>query len=331
MFNIFKKPSIVKETELTKYIFEEDKIPRWVAGRYVDLSLQGYSGKKEVNRISTTEFTKSDKQILLTQRRLLKPYQTEVNVLNLQNSVHGTILHNSILQVEPPRQEKSIGKFTISGQCDRIFEGVPYDLKNVSVYSGKDLFRELELCPRYYDLPLEDLYELYPSIFKFLSQLSIYSWLYDLKSEVGYITFIFNNWSFKDKTTVPSKNMEIELKLASHDKVIEYLTKRLDRLAKYQESGYLPDCNNNTTGAKTTSTYKIVKYGKTRAVSGSGGSHNTLESASVAQMEFPGTEIKEIRTSSDPILCMQYCEFNTEVNGKYVCKQGQQIKEQQGV
>jgi hypothetical protein len=328
MFNIFKKPNIAKETDLTKYIFDESKIPRWIAERYADLSEQGYSGKRELNRISTTQFSGSDKQILLDQRRILKPYQVNVDVLNVQNSVHGTILHNSILQIEPDRQEKSIGKFTISGQCDRIKDGVAYDLKNTSVYSGKDLFRELDLCPDYYDLSLEDLYELYPSIFKFLSQLSIYSWLYDLKSEVGYITFIFNNWSFKDKSTIPSRNMEIELRLASHSKVEEYLTKRLERIESYQESGYLPQCNDSATGAKSSSAYKIVKWGKSRAVANSGGRHNTLEQASIAQVEFPGTEIIEIKSSSEPLLCMQYCSFNTEVNGKSVCEQGQQIKQE---
>jgi len=331
MVNIFQKPNIAKETDLTRYTFDESKIPKWIALSYINLAEKAYSGKRELNRISTTEFSGSDKQILLGQRRLQNPYKVDVNVLNLQNSVHGSILHEAILGVEPDRKEKKIGKWTISGGADRIEDGVVYDLKNTSVYSGKDLFRELDLCTDYYDLSLEDLYELYPSIFKFLSQLSIYSWLYDLKSEVGYITFIFNNWSFKDKTTIPGKNMEVEFRLASHSKVEEYLTKRLERIEAYQESGYLPQCNSNTTGAKSSSVYKIVKPGSTnkRAINGSGGSHNTLQAASQAQTALNVySEILEVKSNSEPTLCLQYCQYNTEINGIPVCIQGQQIKQE---
>jgi len=324
MLNIFENMSkVIKETESIKYV-SDGKIPEWVALRLIELSEKAYSGKKQVNRISTTEFSKSDKQILLAQQRILKPYQIEVDVSTLQNSVNGSIIHEAYLGEEPKRIEKKIGKWVISGQADRIKNNILNDLKNVSVYAGKDLFRELELYPEYYDIPLEDLEVKCPSIFKYLSQLSIYNWLYDLPSEnVGIITFIFNNWSYRDEKTISSRNLEVEFKLANHTKIVDYLTKRLERLSTYQESGYLPDCSSNALGTKSTSTYKVVKYGGTRAVSGSGGSFNSLNEASLARANFPNTEIREFKSNSDPTLCLKWCQFNI----KGICDQGQEIKE----
>lgn len=216
MQNLFElKTQTILETESTKYI-SDGSIPTWIALRYIELSEVAYSGRRELNRISTTQFSNSDKQILLDQRRIAEPYKIERDVAQLINSVNGSVLHEAILVKEPDRMEKSIGKFKISGQTDRINDGVLYDLKHTSTLAGKHLFRELEVHPNYDEMSLEDLYTKCPTIFKFLSQLSIYSWLYNLENPVGYISFVFNNWTFMDKSVIPNRITQVELKLASH-------------------------------------------------------------------------------------------------------------------
>jgi hypothetical protein len=323
LFNNIPVYTTLKETEDTIFINNNEVIPEWLALRYIDISLKSYSGKRELNRISTTEFSKSDKQILLEQQRIQNGYKITVDVEDIVSSVLGTIVHEGILQTEPERQEKSIGKWVISGQADRINNNTIYDLKHTSIYSGKNLLRELDLYPKYHEMSLEDLQVKCPSIFKYLSQLAIYNWLYNLDNDIGYITFIFNNWTFKDKQDIKNKNMQIEFKLPNIDKIEQYLINRLNRLKSYQDTGYLPDCDDNTLGISTTRTYKIVKYGKTRAVNGSGGSFNTLNEASIAQLKFPNTEIKETVITTEPTLCLNWCKFNKEG----VCEQGQKIKE----
>ncbi len=311
---------ILKETASTIYL-TDGTITDWIALRYIELYETGYDGVRTLDRISTTEFAKSDKQILLEQQRIKNPYKVEKDVAQLINSVNGTSLHNTILGVEPDRQEKEIGKWTISGGADRIEAHTVYDLKNTSTLEGKKLKRDLEMCPNYPDLSLEDLQAKFPTLFKFLFQLSNYKWLYELPTDVGYINFVFNNWTFMDKEILPSKVMEFKFHLAPFDKVINYITKRTLRLESYQKSGYLPDCPDSTLGISKSSTFKIVKYGKTRRVNGSK-IYNTLDEASKAQSEFIGTEIKETKDNTSPILCLRWCDFNKEG----ICEQGQQIK-----
>jgi len=324
LFNSIPQHKVLKETEDTVFINDNTVIPEWLALRYIEISLKSYSGTKEVNRISTTEFSKSDKQILLGQERIKDSYKITVDVADIVSSVLGTIVHEGILETEPTRKTKKIGKWTISGQADKIENNTIYDLKHTSVYSGKNLLRELDLYPKYYDMSLEDLYVKCPSIFKYLSQLAIYNWLYELNNDVGYITFIFNNWTFKDKSTVPYKNMQVEFKLPSIEKIKEYVTNRLNKLEAYQDTEYLPDCDDNALGKSTTFTYKIVAYGKTRAVNGSGGSFNTLNEASIAQINFPNTEIKETKKYTEPNLCLVWCPYNKAG----ICEQGTKLKEE---
>ena len=131
---------------------------------------------------------------------------------------------------------------------------------------------------------------------------------------------MFNNWSFVHKSTIPSRNIELEFKLASPTKVLDYLTKRLERLDKYIDSGFLPDCPDSALGKTTTTTYKVVKPGKERALNNSGGTHNTLDAASIAQSKLTVlSEIKSFTNHSEPVICLRYCPYNK------VCEQGKQI------
>jgi hypothetical protein len=319
-FNNCTLPSVLRETETTIYT-NDSSVPNVLALRLIDIYEEAYSGKPELATISATEFVGSNKQILLKQRRIKDFYKLTKEVSSIQQSVLGTIMHSGIYPNEPSRRTKKIGKWTISGQADNITEGTLYDLKYMAVFTANMLQKEMR---RYNSrLALEDLKVKFPTIFKFTIQLSIYNWLYDLKSEVGYILQVVSNWSIRDRSTIPNKSSLQDIEIYSHKEVVEYLTKRLDIIEQYQNNGTLPDCSLSEIGSSKSSIFKLVRPGKDRRVSKSK-ECDTYEEATKEQLNFNNTVIHEVSKSTTPLLCIQYCDFNKTG----FCTQGAELSEE---
>jgi hypothetical protein len=182
---------------------------------------ESYQEETRPNTLSTTQLIKQPKQISLDlEYRGLKK---EEEVLKLLPSVLGTVVHNAILEKEPDRQEKEVNGYTITGGADKILNGQVWDLKFVKVFNYIKLKRELTNISEYKHLDLMQLKQTSPSIFKYVLQLSVYNWLYDLKTEEGFIYFIHPDYGKQYAKEVPSQAHKVKLSLYSHSEVVTYI------------------------------------------------------------------------------------------------------------
>ena len=308
---------VLVETETTRYR-TNGIVPRVIAEKFAEIASVAYSGKPEVNTISTTEFSNSNKQILLKQRAIRDNIKLDAFVEDEEAATIGTILHSTIFDQEAPRVTKKIGKWTISGQADQIIGGTIYDLKTMSSYSAKLLKADLE---KYEPMSMADLKAKLPVAFKYVSQLSIYNWLYDSDSNIGKILQIIVNHSHLDKLVLPTKYNEIDLMLYSHEEVKTYLRERLDIIEWYQDADTLPDCTQSELGISNKVTYKLVKPGGTRRIAKSK-ECDTMEAILDEQMKFPNSMVLTIRSSNRPTLCLDFCKWN-KAN---ICHQGMALR-----
>jgi hypothetical protein len=300
-------------TETTKAIYTNTtQIPEPIATNLILISESSYSGVKAPKRISATQFLQAPKQIMLS---FTPNYKPVIDISTITNSVIGSILHKQLMPTPPTRQIKILANWEITGEADYIQGDVLKDLKVKSVYSGLKLLKELKQAPQYFKLPVKDLQSKYPSIFSYVMQLSIYKWLYDLPIDTGSILFIHSDWNAKNSSEI-SKIHEVDFILLPEDILLNYLTERIAELDQISVTGEMPDCDNNTCGITSETSYKLVKPGKKIRVAGSK-ECTTYEDILAEQENYPGTEILHIKRNSPPVLCTKYCNYNA------ICAQGQ--------
>jgi len=335
---------VVLETDTTIYI-NTTNIPHYIAKQLAKVSDSSYGGDKETKTISSTMFTQSTKQILLHLERAENPYKLTVDVKDLLASVIGSMFHEKMLVDrdveddglgEPDRQFKELCGFTITGgadyirqtQVDRTLnsgEFIPKgtlelrDIKTTSTTNITKLNMELSLYDK--DMSLADMKAKYPTVFKYISQLSIYNWLYDLNLSVGYLDIFMFNWSPMNLNTIGQRVQEIQIDLKPAVEVEKYLTEVLTKLSKYIDNKFKPNCTDTDLYGTIKTQYKIMKSGAKKKINNSG-THYTYASAqeALSKGNFVGGIIKEFKDKTMPWNCI-YCDFhNTEH-----CEQGIQI------
>jgi len=332
---------VIHETDTTIFT-NESNMSKFFYSRYLDWYINGYDGTPEPGTISATEFTGSDKQILLKQERYTNPYKITVDVADIVASSMGTKLHELFMDTgEPPRQFLQItDQFKISGGADRIetpegkilltleeivgSNGTVYDLKTTSSFVAKRLLNELD---RMGDekLPLTELKEKYPAVFKYTIQLSIYNLLYKLNSTIAYLQILITNWSQMNANELPGKHWTQVIDIYSKEETLAYITNRVQNIEKYISGQYMPECTPIEQGLSDFKQYKICKIGKTRRIPKTE-IYNSISDALAAQSASGviGTEVVTVSSSKTPFLCTQYCPYN--IDG--VCEQGQLLKAQ---
>lgn len=342
-FNVEQQDTgVFRETESTIYT-NEQSIPLYLANRLVDISEASYGGEPTPNLISATTLAQPIKEIIHKLNRVEAPYKVTIDANSLIKSVNGSILHEAYLQDEPDRQFKTILGYTISGGTDYLRPTGPdgalelRDIKTTSSFNVQKIKAEAELCP--IGMPLADMRIKYPTMFKYVSQLSIYNWLYDLNLSVGYLDFIIMNHSPMDMSTTGPQMQGFQIPLASIEETVAYITDKVDKIIKYRASGFMPDCTQQELTGKPKPVFKLIKstdIGKPspRAVSGSG-NHSSMAAAAAHQSsdpKFASTVVfNATKPNTTPPACMGFCEFGraTDTNGNTICQQGHDIIMQQ--
>lgn len=206
-----------------------------------------YDYNSDPYTISTTTLLKSVKQIILGTR--VKDSDISVDVSDFIASRLGTAIHDSIekswknrdkvikklnlnldnvdIRVEE-RNERKLGKWTITGKFDGVVDGSVEDHKSTSVYAW--IFNSND----------QD----------YIRQLSINRWINQdlVTSEIGRINYIFTDWQKSkakyDKNYPSSRIMSKLYNLMSFQETENFIRNKIDLLDKYWDSPEedIPDC-----------------------------------------------------------------------------------------
>ncbi len=312
---------VVLETDSTIYT-NTTGMPGYIANKLATYSSESYSGKKDPKTISASMLNQSIKQILLTLKGIEEGTKQTVDVNTIYSSSIGTLLHTFFYEQfggEEERAFKTLNDFTISGEADHITRDtkVVVDMKTTSTFVVKKLIQDLALHDPSHTI--EQMRSQTPSLFKYTIQLSCYKWLYDLESDIGYIDLVMTNWTKMNLSELGERIQRVELQLFSHKDMKEYLTELLSKVSAYQESGFLPDCDELTVnGGTIKKEYKIVKGCDGKRKIAKSGTHYTYQSAAEVVGNFPGGVVKEFKDTGTATGCL-YCNHLND------CQQGQAL------
>jgi len=340
MTNIFEHidtstNDVFKETDTTIYT-NKTNIPVYLANRLIEISEDSYGGKRESNLISATSLANPIQRIIYDLERADNFYKITTDVNDIIKSTQGSILHTAYVPNEPPRQFKTILDYTISGGADYIRSTGPNgttelrDIKTTSSLNVQKIKTEYELCPA--NITLADMQVKYPTLFKYVSQLSIYNWLYDLDLSVGYLDFVIMNHTARDISNTGYQIQGFEVNLASVKDTINFVTDIVTKVKAYRKSGFRPACTDLQLYDKPKPLFKLIKATdaykpEPRAVKGSG-NHASRALAAAHQASNPKFINTIVYDATKPKMdnptCMKFCPYGRAIDndGNIVCQQG---------
>ena len=224
-------------------------------------------GKPREGKLSTTTVIGPIRKALLS---IKNPTTSDKDVATMMASSRGTALHEQMARAltwmnigykVEQRGSREIAGWKISGEYDVITpDGVLKDLKFVSNYSYVHLKEEQDRMTE--SMSMEELSVQFPTVFKYMAQLSIYRWIFkelDLQPYAS-ILFMFNNGT--NFGQIPSVDIEVRFPTFPYEEVESYLTDKINIIKQHIEEGTLPLCTPAERGT-TQAEYKVKRMNKT--------------------------------------------------------------------
>jgi len=197
------------------------------------------------------------------------------------------------------RTSKKIGKWSLSGKFDMVFNFQVMDIKSTSVWT-------------YMFGSNDDKYKLQMSIYRWLNQDKI-------KQDTGIIHFIFTDWSktkaYQDRQYPQDRVLSKEFKLLSLKETEIYIKDKLNQIEKYESKDTIPLCSDEDLWKES----DIWKYYKKKNANRATKVYHTEEEA---YQRLADEGKGEVRYFPGGVKRCNYCNYTN------VCSQYRDMKEE---